>query len=209
MLHQRKASKTCLKISAGIMLALFFQPATAELIGVYQSPDGEFTIEYRDDQHIRMERGSARAGFLLVRPEGNYMVMHTNDGWRYMGPDSAYDTGDGSIADIKPESTGRNATVAGIEGVVYRYNAAGFGPEDQQEMVLTDDPRVTRLTRALMTLIAGPDALEDWLNEIGDIPHQGLLRNDEFELLRIEEKPDLPSSRFELPPDAEPMATGG
>lgn len=209
MRPKRKASIARRMGPAAIILTLFALPAAADLVGVYRGAEGEFTIEYRDDEHIRMQRGPAESGFILVRPDGNYMVMRTDDGWRYMGPDSAFESESGSGPDFELERTGRRATVAGIEGIVYRHNAAGLGPGDQQEMVLTDHPQVVRLTRALMTVIAGPDGAEEWAGEIEDVPHKGLLRNEELELLRIENERDLPASRFELPPDAEPMAAGG
>jgi hypothetical protein len=205
----RKASITHLMGPAVAALALFSLAAAADLVGVYRGAEGEFTIEYRDDEHIRMERGSAEAGFLLARPEGSYMVMRTDEGWHYMGPESPLESDAGSDPDFELESTGRSETVAGIEGVVYRYNGAGFGPEDQQEMVLTNHPQVVRLTRAFMTLIAGPDAAKEWADEMADIAHKGLLRNEGFELLRIEDSQQLPASRFELPPDARPMTGDG
>lgn len=208
MQQKPNASITRLMGPAAVILALFSPPAAADLVGVYRSADGEFTIEYRDDEHIRMERGSAEAGFILARPEGNYMVMRTDEGWHYMGPESPFESEAASDTELELESTGRSETVAGIEGLVYRHNAAGSGPVDEQEMVLTDHPPVVRLTRAFMTLIAGPEAAKEWADEMADIPHKGLLRNDEFELLRIEDGQQLPASRFELPPDASPMAAG-
>lgn len=207
MQSRRKGGAARIFFTAAVIIGLSASPAVADLLGVYESEDGDFTIEYRDDQHVRMERGAPEEGYMLVRPEGNYMVMQTDEGWRYMGPDTESQSLSGAGLDL--EATGQSMTVAGIEGVVYRFNAAAFGPVDEQEMVLTDDPEVERLTRGFMAVIAGADGLQEWADEIRDIPHKGLLRNDEFELLRIEAEQDLPSSRFELPPDARPVAGGG
>ncbi|MGM0561626.1 MAG: hypothetical protein ACQETX_11225 [Pseudomonadota bacterium] len=201
-------ASVCIFATTAVVISLLAAPAVAEtLTGVYSDQEGEFTLEYRDDQHVRMERGSPEEGYMLVRPEGNYMVMKTDEGWRYMGPDTESQSMPGDGLDL--DTTGQTATVAGIEGVVYRFNAAAFGPEDEQEMVLTDNPDVERLSRGFMAVIAGAESLQEWLGEIEDIPHKGLLRNSEFELIRIKDEEDLPAAHFELPPDARPIAGGG
>ncbi len=213
-MHYKKHTRLGIPFAMGSALLLASPLAAADLTGVYATPDGELTVAYQDEDHMRLS--IAEEQIVLFRPDDFYLLHRQAGEWRYVaGSDlpNIQAGGSGSEGEVELEATGRTEEVAGIEGEVYKARSSSGGETSVTEVVLTDDPRVHELTRALMSL---PGRLGDlgaqggsWQADLpadaeGDLRDKGILRSGDIRLESVSEKA-IPDSEFELPPDAQPM----
>lgn len=217
-------------LSGPILLAvvaggLVAAPAAADVTAVYDTPDGDITIEYRDDDTLRV--GMPGEAFLVYNGEDRHIVSRQEGTWYVMpiqtlaawGQTAAGET-EGEAVEL--EDTGRTETIAGIEGRVYEQQTQddgwGGGSGETEELVLTDDSRVVSVSRALMRVGEQFEDMEgddrpgsESLDSVPDgaqVGDEGLLRiGEQMRLTSIEEK-DIPDHHFQLPPDHQMVGTG-
>jgi len=197
----------------------------AEISG--SEPGSRMRVEF-DGDRLRMDVPAQRdAGGYLIAREGKVYAVTQQDGkpmvidvgammrmlgpmLTQMAPPRTFDDV-GEFKGIRP--LGRKETVAGIEGTVHEVvYLTRDGREERTEMVLSRDPRLVEMGRAMMSMgmafqqaigqatPPGSEVLERQLRDNGE----GVLRfGKDYRLLSMSgTTPD--SSRFQLP--AEPMA---
>lgn len=196
-------------ILATVLLTLAWA-AHADWEAVYRTNGGEpLTVQVRDDQHVRF--GMGEQGFAVLVDGKPYSVMNQGGQWIAFDMDAMFEamgqmgrSQGRQDASTMPtlKDTGRTETVAGFKGTVYEVT-------DQRgrttEVVMSKAPEVAAATRGFLAFIhrmaagmGGPGAMDtpimgDMVGEYG-----GILRSDDFELVRLEEK-NLPDSTYQLP----------
>ncbi|MFB4205237.1 hypothetical protein KBTX_03689 [wastewater metagenome] len=204
-------------ITAGA-LALVMLPAFAAgtaKVRVEAGPQGTMkpmTFEWGDDGEVRMEV-PGQQGYMLVRDGHAYAVRGSGADAMVLdltamqkgGGEAKGDGLAGRTALLGLDALDGSATVAGIDGELYRMRWREKGEEKSGRVVLSDDPMAQSLSDAWGELARSMGA--DWdeggvmsgLQERG----LGLLRLEgQFEVVEI--SGDAPAAgRFELP--AEPM----
>lgn len=189
------------------------QAVLADITAVFESEDGGMTIEYRDDNHVRMR--TADNTFFVIRDGKGYMVSREGGEWLVIAVDDTSKMMGGGADDREFDlrDTGRTETIAGIKGRVYEYAerdswTGDLGPTT--EIVLSDDADVRAVYRGIMrttgilTAMAGGQMENPGAPAIGD---KGLLRHgNEWRLLSLNRNP-IPDRHFSLP--AEPRRMPG
>ncbi len=209
-----------LTTTIGIMLAT---PAVADVTAAFNagSSDDVITIEYRDDNHVRM--ALADGGYIVVTDGKGYFVSRSGSDWSvYAVEDFAAmfaRTGLGAMAadaiasdtsTVELRDTGRSETVAGIRGSVHEViTSDGWsGGEVTGEVVLSDDADAREAFRGMMRItqlmgeMAGQQGL-DQLNAYGNDGRAVLRADDDWRLVSLE-RGEIPDRYFTLP--AEPTA---
>ena len=210
-----------------LILAFFFANVShAGLVGKWDLPKRQqtMTVEYRDDNHIRMGLGDGSMYF-LYKEGATYLITGDSvvdaDAFRNEVKDWAIA---GFIAKrmakrasrVKTQTvtkTDRLETIAGIEGDVYiaEMNEPGSNKTLTREVVITTDPRLVQLKAAMdrfansqMDKISRPEfGVMHKVMQSSYSNDQAILRyHDRFQVMAIEEK-EIPLSRFELPQGAE------
>lgn len=181
--------------------------AQADTRGVYSTPDGEFTIEYRDNDHIRFALPDG--GFFLVTGGEGYALSRGSDGWMAVSADDIRQLMDAeeSTEQVRVTPLGGRETVAGIAGERYRVEVGDEWADDWRddgEVVLADDPRVRDMGRALrrMASLFGDANDQAALNEADgiDLDRYGLLESDDMRLSSISSE-RFADRIFQLPPN--------
>jgi len=215
-------------VLAGMMLA-GAQGAYAGVTVNYKltSPQGVSlqTIQYRDQQHVRLNMRNGRDGPLVsmirrgdkvyaVTPEGEVIEM-TGEmgklGASLGGLFGGGGSGRNETAGMKFEDTGRSERVAGIRGEVYRYTGNG----EVHEVVLTRDRNLADVFQAwieMNKLIARRSASDRMLEQMQQNTPQrdtGFLRFDRSMVLVSMKTGKIPDSAFELPGKAMRIPSSG
>ncbi len=194
----------------GLLAALLLAAqAQADTRGVYSTPDGEFTIEYRDDDHIRFSL--PEDGFLLIT-EGEAYALHRDGGqWFAISGKQIREMAQAEASgdQVRVTALGQQETVAGITGERYRVEVGDEWADewrDDGEVVLSDDPRVRDMGRAMermAELFGNVNDQAGFGDVIGIDPGQyGVLRADEMELTAISTE-RLRDRNFQLPPNVQ------
>ncbi|MDR5865402.1 hypothetical protein [Halomonas koreensis] len=192
--------------------------------------DGQATLESRSDQgsatmqvrwagdDLRMDfPQQAQAGFMLLKDGKGYMVSQMQGQTMVMDMARLRDMAEGMGGDKAAagltsqqaeaidalEATGERETIAGLEGERYRLqwtDKAGNAHDD--ELVLSDDPRVRELMAAFhayqQTMTGEPDPIATTLEERG----LGMLRfGERFRIAELSGETPA-ASLFVLPEDA-------
>ena len=204
-----------------------FAGGTATIQGVGSGPsdrdmEHSMTVTWQDENTVRLEP-EGQPGYMLVRGEKSYSV--TSAGGQMMVIDmgqmmsmagSAGASGGAeapTIADAQSvgsiESTGREETVAGIDGEVYEIHwTDASGESHVDEAVLSDEPLLREMTAAFQAFgrALASEGARHPLNEALASRGLGTLRfGDRFEVTSISDETP-PDGHFELP--AEPMQLG-
>ncbi len=193
-----------------LLASAFASQAVADKRAVYETPDGELVIDYRDDDHIRY--GLPDGGFFLVTG-GEAYALHRQEGrWIAISADQIREMvqgGDGGAEQVRFTSLGERHTVAGIRGERYRVEVGDEWADewrDEGEAVLSDDPRVSHLGRAFRRMAEAFGNVEDqasFNDAIGiDINEYGLLEAEDLRLTSVSS--ETRSDRyFQLPPNVQ------
>lgn len=215
-------------VSVGLMA--FAPLAAADVTAVFEVEGGEtMTIEYRDDQNVRMRAPGdgyiLRQGdevYVISREGGDWQVFALSDFAAMMGGMAA-GAGQNAAADAAEmengyefRDTGRTEVVAGIEGTVHEVvesDGWGGGEEVVAEVVMSDHDGAVQAYRGMFSIVsamgamAGQQGLGDLMETAYGGDNRAILRsNDEWRLVSLEEG-DIPDNYFTLP--AEPMSIPG
>lgn len=192
-------------------IAVLTAPAVvaADFEAVYDTPDGELRIQYRNEDHMRLAAPGDQPYFLVVSDGDAYLVGEDEDGWYAIDAEQLADMASGSAdgPDIRVRPLNETETVAGIRGERYRVEEGDSWSGEWQErgeVVLTDDPRVADARRAFDRLESVFGKVDSELEFIDvdrmELEDQTLLRNDNLVLQSFSDD-DLPDRYFQLPPD--------
>lgn len=200
----------------------FPQAVLADVTAVFESPEGEMTIEYRDDDHVRMRTADNSffviregKGYMVNREDGEWFVIAVDDMIRMMGAAGVRPgaTADADATDFDLRDTGRSESIAGIEGRIYEYSERDSWSGDSgptTEVVISDDPDARAIYRGIMrtTEILGVMADKEMEGQPANAPQledSGLLRyGNEWRLVSIHSDP-IPDRHFSLPAEPRPM----
>jgi len=182
------------------------------------------TIQYRDQQHVRLDMRDGRSGRLAtmirrgdkvyaIAPGGEVIEM-TGEMGGMMGALGGM-LGGGSRRDgtagMQFRDTGRSERVAGYRGEVYRYTGNG----ETHEVVLTKDRNLAEVFQAwiemnkLITQRSASDRTLEQIQQNTPQRHTGLLRMDRTMVLVSVGTGSLRSDVFDLPGKPMDMSGGG
>lgn len=185
----------------------------ADTRAVYDTPDGEFVVEYRDRDNLRIKWPQEENSFLLVEGGEAYMVSRDDEGWFAIpAEDLARMAGDSEAPAVRVEALGEEVRIAGIIGEKYRLEQGdGWGEAESQEIVLTDDERLRDVSRAFKRLSELFQGAEQDVEVIGvaetDMADMGVLRSEDMELTSVGTE-SIPDRNFSLPPDTRKRSLG-
>lgn len=198
-----------LTVAAAIAAVMGPGVAAADFEAVYEAPEGELRIHYRDDDNMRLAAPGDEPYFLVVSDGDAYLVGEDDDGWYAIDAEQLANMASGSAdgPDIRVRPLNETETVAGIRGERYQVEEGDSWSDEWQkrgEVVLTDDPRVADARRAF-------DQLDDTFGKVDgelefidvdriELEDQTLLRNDNLVLQSFSDEA-LPDRYFQLPPD--------
>lgn len=189
--------------------------AAADYVGTYMTPDGEMTMEYRDDRNLRVRM--ADGDHLLISEGSTYVVSQEDGEWVVMAMDEMLAMGSANApvdeAEYRMNATGRMETVAGFTGEVYEVQRCDAWSGDcttDDEVVVSDDHRVAGLFAGMQAMSRQMSQHEgdDVMNMPAGMENHGLLRAHGVEL-KSAEQTNLPNHTFSLPPNhrvIDPMA---
>ncbi|OOG22321.1 hypothetical protein B1C78_15200 [Thioalkalivibrio denitrificans] len=191
------------------LLALSFAGAVqADTRLVYETPDGELTLEYRDDDHMRFRMPDG--GFMLVTGGEGYALSRDEGGWTAVSAEqirAMVRTGGGSGEQVRLTALGRHETVAGIRGERYRVEVGDDWSNewrDDGEVVLSSDDRVRvsgRAMRRMAELFGDMDDMAAFSEATGvDVNRVGLLETEEMRLVSVNTD-RLSDQTFQMPPN--------
>lgn len=207
--------------AALLLAALLPLTAAADMIGTYQMTDDDgghkntMTIQYKDDQHIRMETG--QGNYVLItgarvyavsNHKGKITAVDLDTMPKFTPPKTAEPASKGKGSMVK---TGRTEVIAGIKGDVYEITSEDG---EKMEAVMSSDKRAGALTRAFvafakrMSQTMGNDtasSMEFALARAGKGYGAILRANNNFVLQSLKEA-SLPASNYQLPPGVTPTA---
>lgn len=201
--------------------------AQADIVGSWKVADNQnITLYYQDDNHIRMDVG--HGSYMLIIGDKAYSV--TNQGGQKMVMDmaamgsamkafggSAIKQAEDKAKQYDPDSvsykkTGKQETIAGYKGSVYKMSVKGPKGVETEEFVASQDKDVVLLQKAFMTMsqrmaqsVMGKDSMESF-NRAADMAEAknmgGMLRYGKQMVLQSLENKDLPDSTYAIPKDA-------
>lgn len=194
-------------VSLVLLILSVMAQAQADTRGVYSMPDGDFTIEYRDDDHIRF--GLPDGGFFLITGGEGYALSRDGGAWTAVSAEQIRQVVqvDASGDQVRFTSLGQRETVGGIRGERYRVEVGDEWADDWRhdgEVVLSDDPRVRDMGRAMRRMAEMFGDVNDqaaFTDAIGiDVDRYGLLQTEEMRLTGISTE-SLSDRNFRLPPN--------
>ena len=215
-------------IAVAGMALMGAQSAQADMTVNYRltSSQGESmqTIQYRDQQHVRLDMRDGRSGRLVtmirrgdkvyaVSPDGEVIEMTGGMGGMMgalggmFGGNSRRD----ETAGMKFEDTGRSERVAGYRGEVYRYTGNG----ETHEVVLTDDRQLADVFQAwidmnkLIARRSGSDRMLEQMQQNSPRRRTGFLRMDRTMVLVSVGTGSLRPDVFDLPGKPMDISGGG
>ena len=179
----------------------------ADTRAVYDTPDGEFVVEYRDDNNLRLGLPGEGNHFLLVEDGDAYTLGRDDEGWYAISADDLSEMGGGTSVDIKVEALNEQDEVAGVVGERYRILEGDSWADDWEEVdqvVLSDDGRLRGVAAAFHRISELFDGVEEDIQmagvDEGDIENMALLRSSDMELTSFDSS-SIPDQNFTLPPD--------
>ncbi|MGV7221988.1 MAG: hypothetical protein ACQ9MH_10705 [Nitrospinales bacterium] len=213
-------------IALATLSLLSTSPLQADVQGVYSMQGeggGSMKISYKDENNIRIDM--MKDSFLLIRKDSTLMVNKSpGRGWmamdmRKMGGMAQSMRGkrsQSSWSDIKIKKTGKRETVAGFKGQVYNMTATINGKRETHEMVLSREPAVMAMHKALgiharrMAKSMGSTNEMDYQEMQKQMDRQklgGMLRYDKVLKLKSLGKKNLPVNHYSLPPGTKDMSS--
>lgn len=195
--------------------------AIADTKAEYQTSEGTFVIEYRDENHIRFSM--ADGGYMLLTGGDAYILMRQDGGWMAISAESMAGMMP-SGSNNEPQqtqltATGQKETIAGFSGERYKVKVAdswsGEGRQEQ-DVVLSHAPETRPTIKAMTRLAEQFSNMEDHTDfsqvEGVDVDKVGFLANDDMRLVSLTTE-NLPDNIFTLPPNVEmqkmPSMTSG
>ncbi|MCC5810952.1 MAG: hypothetical protein JJU06_11310 [Ectothiorhodospiraceae bacterium] len=192
---------------AGFAGLAFSLQAGADVRAVYSTPEGEFTVEYRDADHMRFGMGDG--AFLVITGGEGYVLSRSDDGWIAVSAEQirAMTAGSDAATDqYRLTATGQKETVAGVEGERYLVEVGDDWADDWREdgeVVLSSDARVRPLGGAFKRLaevfgdVEGRASMADAQGV--DLDRMAPIASEDMRLTSISTSP-LPDRNFQLPP---------
>jgi hypothetical protein len=174
---------------------------------VYDTPHGELTVEYRDQNHMRFRL--PEGNFLLITGGEGYALTRDDGGWMAVSAKQirAMVQANGSGEQVRLTPLGEHETVAGIRGERYRVEVGDDWTNewrDDGEVVLSDDARVRASGPALKRmaeLFGNVDDAAAFSDASGvDISRYGLVMADDMRLSSVSAE-RLGDHTFQLPPN--------
>ncbi|MGM0632191.1 MAG: hypothetical protein ACQETO_03355 [Pseudomonadota bacterium] len=212
------------KAIAGFFLLMSPALVAADVTAVFDLDGESVTIEYRDDQNVRMR--APGDSYLMRQNDEVYVISRQGEDWQVLAL-SDFAAMMGGMANSGQESateteesydfrdTGRTEVVAGIEGNVHEViETDGWGDEEvAAEVVLTDHEGAVQAHRGMISIISAMGAMagEQGLGDLMDTAYGGenravLRSNDDWRLVSLDEG-RIPDNHFVLP--AEPTTIPG
>lgn len=192
-----------LPLAPGLILGL-----QADTRAVYDTPNGELVVEYRNEDNMRLKWPAEENSFLLIASGDAHFVGRDNEGWYAIPADELPQmAGGGDQPDVRVEPLGEEVMVADFVGELYRFEKGESWAGDWEkvdEVVLTDDSRLQDVGRAFRRVSEVFQGAEQDVQVIGladtDMADLALLRSSNMELVSFENE-SLPDRNFSLPPD--------
>ncbi len=214
----------------GKAIAAFFlliSPAlvAADVTAVFDLDGESVTIEYRDDENVRMR--APDDNYMMRQNDEVYVVSRQGGEWQVLALSDfaamiggmAGNAGEDTEMETEEEydfrDTGRTEVVAGIEGAVHEVveTDGSNGEEVVAEVVLSDNDAAVQAYRGMFSIISalGEMAGQQGLGEMMDTAYGGgnravLRSDDDWRLVSINED-RIPDDHFVLP--AEPTTIPG
>ena len=191
------------------LLLLVATQAVADSRAVYDTPDGEFTVEYRDADNLRIGLPGPEGQFLLIAAGEGHILGRDDQGWYAIsGEQIAELSGEApSQPDVRIEPLGEQEMVAGFVGELYRLDQGDDWAGDWEEVdriVLSDDTRLRGIGRAFQRMGEMFEGVEQDAEMVGvgqvDMSDYTLLRSRDMELTQFSSD-TLPDQSFSLPPN--------
>jgi hypothetical protein len=210
-------------LTLATLLIFAASPVRADVQGVYSMQGGgNMKISYKDENTIRID--TMKDSFVLINKDSTLMVNKTPQGWMAMdmakmGAMAQSMKGKqpkNSWSDIKIKKTGKSETVAGFKGQVYNMTSKVNGKTETHEMVLSREPEVMAMHKALgvharrMAKSMGNNNQMDYQEMQKQMDRQkigGLLRYDKVLTLKSLGKKNLPANYYSLPPGTKDMSS--
>ena len=194
--------------AAPLLLAATGQ-ALADSRAAYDTPDGEFTVEYRDADNLRIGLPGPERQFLLIADGEGHVLGRDDDGWYAISTEQIAElSGDApSQPDVRIEPLGQEEMVAGFVGELYRLDEGDDWAGEWEEIdriVLSDDTRLRGIGQAFQRMGELFEGVEQDAEMVGvgqvDTSEYTLLRSRDMELTEFSSD-TLPDHSFSLPPD--------
>jgi len=212
------------RLLSGLALTvLVAAQATADSASQWRLSSGQIlSLSYRDSQHVLLSMGqtsqvlvSGNDSYLITRQGGSAIAMNMNDMGealnafsRLMMP-GAQQMARFEGATVRFNKTGRQETVAGYRGEVYRMDIDTRAGVEQHELVVSNHPDVVAVQGIFLALgqraakVMPSNALFETMNYFSRQAQQaglgGVLRYGQDMVLEKLEKQGLPDSTFRLP----------
>ncbi|ABI56873.1 hypothetical protein [Alkalilimnicola ehrlichii] len=207
---QRSVTLTLGATLSASWLLLAGGQALADSRAVYQTDDGELTVEYRDADNLRIGIPGPERQFLMITDGQAYVVARDDDGWYAIDADQLRDLSGqtGSAAeDVRVEPLDEQVRVAGFTGARYRLEKGDSWAGEWEvvdEVVLTDDARLRDIGEAFQRIGELFEVIEQEAEVVGigrvDMSEYTLLRSSDMELSGFSGD-SLPDHTFSLPPN--------
>ncbi len=183
---------------------------TADTRAVYETPDGEFVVEYRDADNLRLAVPGEEQQFLVISDGDGYVLGRDDQGWYAIDVEQLAELAadeDSAAPDVRVEATGEERMVAGIVGQVYDLEEGDSWADDWQkvdQVVLSDDSRLSGIGTAFQRVAEVFEGMEQDVEMVGvgqvDTADYALLRSSDMEMTSFSSD-TLPDQNFQLPPD--------
>ena len=183
--------------------------ALADSRAVYDTPDGEFTVEYRDADNLRIGLPGPERQFLLIAGGEGHVLGRDDEGWYAISADQITElSGEASSQpDVRIEPLGEEEMIAGFVGELYRLDQGDDWAGDWEEIdriVLSDDARLRGIGQAFERMGEMFEVVEQDAEMVGvgqvDTSEYTLLRSRDMKLKEFSSD-SLPDHSFTLPPD--------
>ncbi len=181
-----------------------------------ETADGNrMKFEYEDDK-VRINTGQ-EGSYLIINNDGMYVVSSTDgqpmvfDAGKVMGMFGDMSSTTPSVASsavVSLKETGRRETRAGIKGEIYNleYVDKSSGETKTTELVLSDDPRAIRLSKAMNGMATAivkamgqsPEGVDELQTHMAKLDKGVLRYGDDMWVSAISDK-KVASDRFVLP----------
>lgn len=189
--------------------------AVAGAADMKTSDGNQMKFEYEGD-NLRINTGQ-EGSYMVVNNDGIYVVSNANgtpmviDAGKMMGMFGDMAATAPSIASSKIvslEATGKRENNAGIEGEIYKLEYIDNSSEDVQtaELVLSDDPRAIKMSKAMNGFAAAmvkalgqdPEGANDLEKQMAKLDKGVLRYGDDMRVTALSDR-TIASDRFVLP----------
>lgn len=184
--------------------------ALADSRAVYQTDEGELTVEYRDADNLRIGLPGPDTQFLMITDGQGYVVARDDEGWYAIDAEQLRElsgqAGD-AAEDVRVKPLDEQVSVAGFTGTRYRLEQGDSWAGEWEvvdEIALSDDRRLRDIGQAFQRMAEFFEGMEQEAEVIGigrvDMSNYTLLRSSDMELTAFSSD-SLPDRNFALPPN--------